>query len=191
VTDNSGENTDENTEQTLFAVGAPWPWPDRAGLIAQEGFGWHPDAGNMLLIVHDHVSEQMVDDFNGPADLALLAHGPLVGLMLRLGGGWTWMETLAWRGPGQGIPEVLQDRAEGHLLFRAVLVDRTTGTIAAMRAFTVSAHFTKMLLREVADRWSTEVTVEEGMAAREEWNRRNPTLNAALKASLARSHGGD
>lgn len=187
MTESNGE-----TEQTLFAVDGPWPWPDRAELIAQEGFGWHPDAGNMLLVVHDNVTEQMREDFAGPADLALLTHGPLVGLMMRLGGGWTWMETMAWRGPGQGIPEALRGPAEGgHLLFRAVLVDRTSGTVAAMRAFTVSAHFTKMLLREVADRWGNEVTVEEGMAAREEWNRRNPTLNAALKASLARSHGGD
>lgn len=172
------------------------PWPLDPALVAQRGFGWHTDPGNMLLIVERGVTEQMCTDLSGPADLALIAHGPLVGLMVRFAGGWSdWMETLGWRLPGQGIPEVLlmsnDDEPTDRLLFRVVLVDADTKRVAHMRAFTVSPHFTKMLKREVADRWGSGVTNEEALAYREEWNRRYPTPKHAVKASLARSHGGD
>lgn len=177
-------------DATVFAVDAPWPWED--SLVAQRGFGWHPDAGNMLLLVEDNVTEEMCNDLAGPVDVALLAHGPLVGLLVRFSGGWGWAETMVWRAPGDGIPEFLRTGAPSdHLFFKAVLVDRVTKRIAHMRAFTVSPHLTKMLMREVNDRWTTEVTWPEAQRFREEWNTKHPSINSALKASLARAHGGD
>lgn len=180
----------DEPEGTLFQVGATWPW--REGLVAERGFGWHPDSNNMLLLVERDVTEQMREDLAGPVDIALVAHGPLVGLLVRFSGGWGWAETMVWRAPGQGIPDFLQSAdASDHIFFKVVLVDQRTKRIEHMRAFTASPHFTKMLVREVNDRWTTEVDPAEGVRLCNEWAAKNPTMKSALKASLARSHGGD
>lgn len=186
-----------DNDPTLFVIGAPWPWDP--GLVAQPGFGWHPDPG-MLLLAEDQVTEEMCNDLAGPVDAALIAHGPLVGLLVRFSGGWDqWMETMIWRYPGDSLPEGLtptQNRDE-RLLFKVVLVDCSTSRIAHIRAFTVSPHMTRAIQREVNDRWGPEsrwangVTNEEAMVYRREWEQKHPTTSSALKASMARSHGGD
>jgi hypothetical protein len=178
-------------EATAFTIGMPWPWEEN--LVEEPGFGWIPDV-NMLLLVTDGVTEQMIEDLKGPVDVWLLAHGPLVGLMVRFSGGWEYSETLVWREPGHGVPDSLRPGHGGdlgHLWFTVVLVDSTTKRVAHMRGFTVSPHFTKMLQRECADRWAAGVTNDEGIGARMAFNQKYPTIQSAVKASLARSRGGD
>lgn len=130
----------DDSDGIVFHVGQPWPWDPN--LVADRGFGWHPDPGNMLLLVERGVTDQMCRDLAGPVEIALLAHGPLVGLPVRFSGGWGWTETMGWRQPGDGIPEFLRTaNPTDHLFFKVVLVDADTKQIAHMRAFTVSPHF--------------------------------------------------
>jgi len=182
-------------DSTLFVVGLPWPWRD--SLIAEPSFGWHPDAG-MLLMVHDNVTQEMCDDLAGPVDVSLIVHGPLIGLLCHFSGGWEWSETMAWRGPGEGFPESLAPGSgPQRMLLKAVLVDRGTKIVRHIRPFTLSPHFSRMVENEAAYRWGPDgkwpngVTVDEALRWREEWNQRHPTMKSALKAAIARSHGGD
>lgn len=176
---------------TVFAIGAPWPWEDH--YIAERGFYWHPHQG-MLLLVEPNVTREMCDDLAGPVDVALLGYGPLVGLLVRFSGGWGWNEAMVARPSGAGIPDSLihdGDDGKAHAWFTAVLVDQKTKRIEWMKGFTVSPHFTKALQRETADRWGKPVTQTEIDRAQDEWAARYPSINSALKASMARSHGGD
>ena len=147
------------------------------------------DAGE----VHIELVQRMCDDLAGPVDLALIAHGPLVGLLARFGEAWGWAETMAWRRPDQDLPGPLvpDGSPTPHVMFYPVLVDAGTKVIRHMRAFTASTHFTKSLYREVADRWSEGTTPEAANRAFAEYESRFPTMNAALKGSFARCHGGD
>lgn len=175
---------------TRFQIGLPWPWEPE--WVATRGFRWLPDS-MVLVMVEDGVTQDMCDAIAGPADVALLASGPLVGILARFGEMWGWAESLVWRRPGQGIPEKLM--ADGtetpHVLFHVVLVDAQTKIVRHMRLFTVSAHFTKALYREVADRWSEGTDEAGAQAAFADFERRYPTMRSALKGAVARSHGGD
>jgi hypothetical protein len=188
--DQVGGATDDQWGPTLFEIGQPWPWEPE--WVAQRGFSWLPDSG-VLLMVEDNVTEQMCADMAGPVDMALLASGPLVGLLVRFGEAWGWAETFVWRRPGQGVPDrLLDDGSETpHALFYPVLVDSGTKIVRHMRGFTASAHFTRRLTQEVTDRWTAGATKEEGDAAFEQFVARYPTTNAALKGAFARCHGGD
>lgn len=190
MTEHGTPEAPEVWEATKFQIGEPWPWEPQ--WVAQRGFSWLADSG-ILLMVEDNVTPQMCTDMAGPVDLALVAHGPLVGLLVRFGDSWDWAETFTWRFPGQGIPDRLvpDGRETPHAAFYPVLVDNQTKKIAHMRAFTVSMHFTKALYREVADRWTEGTTPEGADAAFAEWAARYPTIKSALKGSYARCHGGD
>jgi hypothetical protein len=112
--------------------------------------------------------------------------------MVRFSGGWGWAETMVWRSPGDGIPEHLRHAGPQERLFlKAVLVDRGTKRVEHLRAFTLSPYVTQALVREVNDRWVNEISLEEAMGWRAEFNAKHPSINSALKGSLARSHGGD
>lgn len=186
----TGQPDDEFWGPTRFQIGEPWPWEPI--WVAERGFKWLPDTG-ILLMVEDNVTDQMCADMSGPVDLALLSIGPLVGILARFGDNWGWAETMAWRRPGQGIPDNLRPdgSATPHALFYPVLVDAKTKIVRHMRAFTASPHFTRALYREVADRWAEGTTPEGANAAFAEWERKYPSINAALKGSMARCHGGD
>ena len=188
----SGQHeTDEALwEPTLFAIGQPWPWEPE--WVAERGFSWMADSG-VLLMVEDNVTDQMCAALAGPVDMALVASGPLVGLLVRFGEMWGWAETFTWRRPEQGIPERLRDdiAGTGHATFYPVLVDRHTKIVRHMRGFTASAHFTARLVREVGDRWVDGTDPQGAEEAFQQWVDRNPTTNAALKGSFARCHGGD
>lgn len=181
---------DEFWGPTRFEIGQPWPW--EAAWVAERGFYWLPES-SILLMVEEDVTPEMCEAIAGPADFALLAHGPLVGLLARFGDVWGWAETFVWRRPGQGIPEPLIDdgSVSPHLLLRVVLVDQTTKEVCHMRACTVSAHFTRTLYAEVANRWATGTTPEGADAAFTTWAALYPTIDDALKGAVARSHGGD
>lgn len=182
--------TDEFWGPTRFEIGQPWPWEPE--WVEDRGFRWLPDT-SILLIVEENITQEMCDAVAGPADLALLGSGPLVGILARFGEMWGWMESLVWRRPGQGIPDCLTDTGEAtpHLLFKVVLVDVKSKEIRHMRAFTASAHFTKMLYREAADRWTHGTTIEGAQEAFAVFEQRYPNDKATLQGSLARCHGGD
>lgn len=177
-------------EPTLFEIGQPWPWEPE--WVAQRGFSWMPDSG-VLLMVEDDVTEQMCEWMAGPVDLALVAAGPLVGIMARFGPGWDWAESFVWRRPGQGVPErlVLDDSPTPHAAFFPVLVDSKTKIVRHMRGFTVSPHFTRQLAREVAERWTDGTTKEAADVAFDQFVARYPTEKAALAGAFARCHAGD
>jgi hypothetical protein len=177
-------------EPTQFSIGDPWPWEPE--WVATRGFRWLPDS-MMLLMVEDDVTQQMCDDIAGPADLALIGAGPLVGILARFGDNWGWAESMVWRRPGQGIPSPLQPDGTPtpHVAFHVVLVDNQTKLIRHMRLFTASAHFTKSLYREAADRWASGTTAEEADAAFAAFEARYPSINDTVRGSLARCHGGD
>ena len=180
---------DEMWEPTRFAIGEPWPWEPE--WVAERGFRWLPDT-NVLLLVEDNVTPAMCESLTGHTEVALIGHGPLLGLLVRFGDEWGWAETLVWRRPGQGIPESLESGPEdGHLVFKVILVDAGTKIIEHMRAFTVSSHFTRALAREAKDRWAQGTTLEEASAAMADFSARYPTQRAVLKSSFARSRSGD
>lgn len=184
------EETEEQWGPTRFQIGEPWPWEPE--WVAQRGFSWMPDSG-VLLMVEDNVTDQMCADLAGPVDMALVARGPLVGLLVRFGDAWGWAETFTWRRPGQGIPERLVDDGSEtpHALFYPVLVDSRTKIVRHMRAFTASAHFTRRLYQEVADRWAEGTTPEQADAAFQRFAAAYPTTTSAIKGAFARCHGGD
>jgi hypothetical protein len=175
---------------THFTIGHPWPWEPE--WVETRGFRWLPDS-MVLLMVEDDVTQQMRDAMAGPADLALLAHGPLVGLLVRFGDVWGWAESLAWSRPGQPIPDPLIDTGEAtpHAVFHVVLVNRNTKLVEHMRLFTASAYFTKALYREVQDRWQDGTTIEAAQAAFATFEAKYPTMDSAVHGAWARCHGGD
>lgn len=182
--------SEETWEPTTFIEGATWPWEPE--FVATRGFRWIPES-MILLMVEDNVTDEMCDAISGPADLALIAHGPLVGILARFGPDWDWAETLVWRRPEQGVPANLATAPKDtdHAVFYVVLVDTHTKKVRRMRAFTASPHFTKMLRREAHDRWADGTTREAALEATDDWERKYPTVRAALRGSLARCHGGD
>lgn len=186
----TAQATGESWEPTLFEIGQPWPWEPE--WVSERGFYWLPDTG-LLLMVEDGVTEQMCADMEGPVDLALVASGPLVGMLARFGDAWGWAESMTWRRPGQGIPDRLvpDGSATPHAAFYPVLVDVRTKIVRHMRGFTASTHFTRRLYQEVADRWVEGTTSEQAEVAFEQFAARYPHTNAALKGAFARCHGGD
>lgn len=190
MSEKSGQPEPEMWEPTRFTIGDPWPWEPE--WVETRGFRWLPDS-NLLLMVEDNVTQKMCDDIAGPADLALIAAGPLVGIMARFGDAWGWAESMVWRRPGQGVPNTLVSDGSPtpHAAFHVVLVDNQTKLIRHMRMFTASAHFTKTLYREVADRWTEGTTIEEANAAFDAFETKYPTVNATVRGCLARCHGGD
>lgn len=182
-----------STEQwgpTRFTIGDKWPWEPE--WVETRGFRWLPES-MLLLLVEDDVDQRMCDTVAGPVDLAVVAQGPLVGLLVRFGDLWGWAESLAWSRPDQAIPDTLIDTGEPtpHAVFHVVLVDRKTATIRHMRMFTASAHFTKTLYREVADRWTVGTDLEGARDAFAQFEARYSTIDAAVRGSLARCKGGD
>lgn len=189
MSEQAGETT-QMWGPTRFEIGEPWPWEPE--YVAQRGFSWLPDS-NMLLLVEDGVTKAMCEAVAGPLDMALLAEGPLVGMLVRFGPMWGWAEIFAWRRPGQGIPDTLIDDGTPtpHAFFSVVLVDHASGRIAHMRAFTASVHFTKSLYREVATRWADGTDAQGAAAAFEQFAGRYPDIDDALQATIARTHSGD
>jgi hypothetical protein len=175
---------------TRFEVGQPWPWEPE--WVASRGFRWLPDS-MVLVMCEDNVTQQMCDDVAGPADLALLASGPLVGILARFGDTWDWAESLVWRRPDQDLPEKLvpDGSPTPHVLFHVVLVDNQTKLVRHMRVFTASTHFTKAMYREVADRWSEGTDLDGANRAFAEFERKYPTMRSALRGAIARCHAGD
>lgn len=184
-------------EPATVVTGQPWPWDE--GWIQQRSAGWLPDM-NVLLLVEERVTDQMVEELEGPIEFVLLASGPMVGLMVRFhgpdgrGSGWEWQEVFSWRHPGDGLPSWATPEATvpgGHLGFQIIVVDRITQLVRYQAFTTVSPHFTTALIRECRDRWLPGVTPAEGLAARQAWNTTHPTIRSALKAGIARSRRGD
>lgn len=182
-------------EPTAVITGQPWPWDE--GWIRQRSAGWLPDM-NILLLVEDRITDQMIEELTGPVEFVLIASGPMVGFMIRFhgpggrGSGWEWQEVFSWRHPGDGLPEWAEtDHPDGHLGFRIIVVDRLTQLVRYQAFTTVSPYFTAALIRECRDRWLPGVTPAEGLAARQAWNASHPTIRSALKAGIARSRSGD
>ena len=173
---------------TAFMVGQPWPLEPQ--WVSQRGFRWMADWG-ILLLVEDDVDQEMRDAIAGPADFAVAATGPLVGVLARFGPLWDWMESFMYRRPGQGVPETLDRDDTGHMLIQVVLADSGTGRIEAMRAATLSPHVTQTLIREARDRWRDGTDAETAAATLQAWEQRYPTTKASLKGTLARCHVGD
>lgn len=185
---------DANDGQVLspMAIGDPWPYAPEA--VSEPGFRWLVETHNMLLMALPDVTEEMCEQISGPVDLALVATGPLVGVMVRFGAEGEWCESLHWRMPEQGVPDMFSEesvRADDHLAFFVVLVDSNTGIICHQRLFTASPHFTKMLAREARDRWAEGTDAATAHAAMDQWMAKHPSPKAALRESLARCHGGD
>lgn len=175
---------------TLFQIGKPWPWEPE--WVAERGFRWLPDS-MVLLMVEDDVTEEMCAQMMGPADLAVIANGPLVGILARFGDLWGWAESLVWRRPDQDLPEPLRldPTQDAHVVFHIVLVDRGTRLVRHMRLFTASSHVTKVLAREVAARWADGTDLAGAQVALVDWEHRYPDIDDGLRGSLARCHGGD
>lgn len=187
VPDPFGDGSGEVPDAVHFQVGKPWPLG--AEWTRQRSFSWIADA-NVLLMVEDRITSQACEDFAGDLELSLIAYGPLVGVLAKFSGVWShdWAESLMWRRQDQGLPELfMQTHPDEQFTFTAVLAETGTGTIRALRRFTVSPGFTRALLKEARDRWSSGVTAEEGAAAAASYYARYPDTRKALRDRIARS----
>lgn len=167
------------------------PWSGLPELVAEPGFGWHAEAGLMLL-VQPNLTDRERAGLGGPIDVAVLSAPGLVGLMVRPDG-WDWQETLSWRRWPE-IPAALRNDNGGspdeRLLLTLVVVDQATRIVERVRTFTLSPHATRVLRREVAYRW-TEVTADlAGHDAVTAWYAAHPSPRDSLAASVARCKAG-
>lgn len=174
---------------TEIRVGQPWPGDPL--LLAQPGFGWHGHDDLLLLAAPNLTPEEKATD--GPVDVAVIADGPLVGLLVRPHG-WQWLESLSWRPDPAPSPHLLIDDTaapEARVLLTLVIVDQATTIVEKIRSFTLSAHASRILRREVRARWSEPIAFADGAAAMERWYAAHPTSEDSLRDSLARCKSGD
>lgn len=192
MTDDRDADQAETLEAVTFGVGLPWPWPEGEKYLQRDGLTWTFDFGvNMLILTYSGITQTMVEDFEGPMDLVIQADGPLLGLLVKFPGRWGWYDTMGWR-TSPGIPSSFEEEAEqgeGYG-FHVVLVDGRSRIVRAMRAFATSTHFSKVLRREVIDRWSTGISAEEGFRLHSEWMARNLTIKDLIKIAPARTRSG-
>lgn len=171
------------TQETLtFSVGQPWSGdPD---LVADPGFGWHADAGLLLLVV-DGITSVEDAGLRGPLEVAVLASGPLVGLMLHLEG-MGWQEAWSWsRWPD--TPPALRRDAGGLVTLTLVTVEQRTSVVRALRMFTLSQHASRVLRTQVAMSWRGVTDDAIGLKLVDGWYSTHPSWRDSLNAALARS----
>lgn len=164
-----------------YEVGRPWPGDPE--VVAQPGFGWHPDVCTVLLVRND-LSPEEITGLTGSMEIAVGGRGHLVVLMIRLDG-WGWMESPVWRRfsdlPVELMPGPSTDRSA------LTLVTVADGLVAAIRLVTLSPHLTKALRQEVAHRWDAPLDDAQGLAEVGEWYDNHPTLASSLQAMTARA----
>lgn len=169
-------------------VGRPWTGP--AQLVAQEGFGWHSDA-DLLLVVSAHLSDEE-RAIEGAIDVAVVADGPLVGLLVRPPG-WEWLELMAFLTANGTSPQLAESgpHAGERITLSLVIVEQTTRVVTTIRSFTLSPHASRAVRREVAARWTDVLDIPTAGAAMDRWFARHPTSQDSLLDSIARCKSGD
>lgn len=176
----------EGMEQVVYKVGEPWPggpeWVERCGDVS-----WMPDEGIFLIV--ENATETLVEALQAPVEVNVVAHGPLVGLILDFDGHFD-CESLMWRRPGQEFPKHLESDAP-RLPLGLVLVDHATKLVAHMRIFTLSPHVSKALIKECRDRWAVGTDEAGGAEAFAHFQMRHPSLKLAKRAAVARCKGGE
>ncbi|WP_182112771.1 hypothetical protein [Actinotalea sp. JY-7876] len=169
-------------DRFALSVGEPWSGPE--SLVAEQGFGWHADRGTLLLVA-DAMSDAERLGLRGPLEVAVLASGPLVGLMLHLEG-WGWQEAWSWR-RWDTIPPALAPDATGHIVLNLVAVEQTTRAVEVLRMFTLSAHASRVLRSQVRVAWQEVTRDIEGLANVERWYATHPSWRDSLETAFARS----
>lgn len=167
-----------------YGVGEPWPGDPAT--IAGESFGWHADAA-MLLLVADGLSPGEKAGLRGPLDVAVVASGPLVGLLLRLEG-WGWQAGLAVQ-TSPGLPDWCTDDSEHGDRLALTFAVVSDGLVEHLRVFSLSPHVTKVLRQETRDRWKGPVDEAEALALTAQWHAKHG--NRGHRAALARCHAGE
>lgn len=129
-------------------VGHPSPHPIPPG----DSFGWHPYAGNMLLMgMEGPTARELADHKAGSrVKLALIRYERLLVLAVRFGTS-PWSDS-PWA-PMVGHPQPDVDAwGEGsYLVFQDVLVDTSDYTTANVRMFTADAGFTRTVRRAITE----------------------------------------
>lgn len=176
----------EGMESVEYQVGEPWPggreWVAKRGDVS-----WMPDEGMFLIV--EEATPELVAVLQGPVEINVIGHGPLVGLILDFDGHFD-CESLMWRRPGQEFPKHLETPSP-RLPLGLVLVDHVTKRVAHMRAFTLSPHASQALIKECRDRWAKGTDEHGGTEAFRHFEMRYPTLKDAKRAAVARCKGGD
>lgn len=166
-------------------IGQPYP----SSTPFSQGTLWTPQSNELLLVQPDWTADEIVA-FSRPVRLHLLAHGPLLVLLLDFGEGLS-VELLAFRMLDSEMPDWCDDTTSGHLLFRLVIVDLHGQIVRHLRAFTVSPHFTQAARREAKARWGQPITPQEAEATMLDFQQANPDRKALLRNTIASSRGGD
>ena len=130
---------------TTLSVGEPFPQPD---LVAQPSNGWHPNGSHTILLCLDNISPAEEAAFQGPLRFDLC---PCNGLLVLL------MTPQGCPEPQEMVWFLLQDDAanfappahDGHALVTLIIVEQTTGIVAALRTFTWSPYFTTTVHRQL------------------------------------------
>lgn len=173
----------------MLTTGARWPLDD--DYVREPGLWWLPDE-RLLVLSWPNVTEQMCDELAGPIDVVLVGHQDLVGILIKPSGDWEWCEVLVGRTAGKGVPDWAYDELGPEQRFghNVVLVDTETRIVRHQRFFSFSPHFSKMLQREARDRWSRGIDTPTYNRQLADWHAKHSTVRSALKAGVARTHGG-
>ena len=154
------------------------------------GVNWIPET-NTIVLIEPHVTADIVDEFTGELEFSLIGYRSLVGLVFHFKGPRSqfWGDAVCRAPQGEpGVPELYRTMAEDEqFVFSLVLVEAGTGIIRHMRKVTVSASFTKALLKETGDRWTRNVSEADALADTEAYEASFPTPQKAAKTRIARS----
>lgn len=163
-------------------------WPPSLGPLP-EGLSWDPVHCALILCTNGAaLSPTERAGLSGPLDLAVLGSENLVGLAVHIDG-WGWQDCLTAL-PGSGIPSELNDPLPPQARLSLTFVVVVNGVVEHLRFFTLSTHSTRILQREVRDRWTT-LSNADFAAQAERFYGAHPTTRDALKRAVARCKAGD